>query len=415
MKKVLIITNLFHASPRIPGLTKYLPEFGWEPIVLTIPIGKNDDVRPYGRYIEVPYDNVAKMTYERRSSGFKKQIKNQRLRNLLYNLYGALFYYPDSEKGWQKPALKAAIDLIKNEKIDAIISSSSPVTCHLIAQNLKTKYGIPWIADLRDLWTQNHNYSYGYIRKLIDRRLEVKTFSYANALVTLASIWAQKLKVLHDRDFVFTITNGFDPDNISDGIDTLTPNFTITYTGSLYADQSPQKFFQAVKELIDEKIINPVDIEVRFFGDKHQFLTNFINKFKLSNIIKIYGKISRIESFEKQKESQILIHFTWEGKVTAGYALKLFEYLAARRPIIATGLGYDLTKSLLEETKSGVFAPNVEDIKKVLHEFYDEYKHTGKVSYIGDLKEINKYSYREIARNFCNLLNDFEKNKISPR
>ena len=440
MKKVLIIANLFHSSPRIPGITKYLLEFGWESIILTVPIGK--DFRnllgfPAGfqekvRIIEVPYHGDIFWFWRKifKLFGFatNKSILNQakeRTRiasqksfiDRIFNLYQTIFGYPDDERGWKKPAVRVGRKLLEKEKFDAIISSSSPVTAHIIANQLKSKYEqssfgqrkkIPWIADLRDLWTQNHNYQYSRVRKFFEQKLELKTFKDANALVTVSPIWADRLKKLHKRDSVYTITNGFDPEKVNIPPADLTAKFTITYTGSLYPEkQNPSKLFSALKSLIAEKKIDPTDIKVRFYGPKQEWLEKEIEEYQLSGTVKQFGLIPREISFQKQRESQILLLLNWEDYKERGwYPLKTFEYLAAQRPILVVGgSGDDVVKKLLSETKSGVYGKEIEDIKDYLLKFYLEYKQKGKVSYFGDVEKINKYSHKEMARKFANMLN----------
>jgi hypothetical protein len=79
--------------------------------------------------------------------------------------------------------------------------------------------------------------------------------------------------------------------------------------------------------------------------------------------------------------------------------------MAAQRPILATGgLGNDAIKELLDETKAGTYCRTVEDIKNILREIYSEYKQKGKISYNGDVEKINKYSHREMARKFAEVL-----------
>ena len=165
MKRVLIIANLFHASPRIPGLVKYLHNFGWESIILTTPLGNNpeDNFGPdksvcnFAEIVEVK--NPKPITYPKG----------------LYHLFREFRAYPDSEKNWIKPAYHKACEIIENNKIDVVLSSSSPVSTHIIANQLKEKYNIKWVADLRDLWSQNHNYNYSFIRQRLDRNLEINT------------------------------------------------------------------------------------------------------------------------------------------------------------------------------------------------------------------------------------------------
>ena len=433
MKKVLIIANLFHASPRIPGLAKYLSEFGWQPIILTTPLGENTDSRfgppadfkdnirtiETGNFIasgELDKNILIKMN-DRFNLTSKRSLS---FLILFYKLFYTYFYsaivnYPDSEKGWKPFALQAGSELLQKEDIDAIISSSSPVTSHLIAKELKNRYKIPWIADLRDLWSQNHNYSYGPLRRMMDRRLELNTLLPADALVTVSPLWAEELRTLHKREAAYTITNGFDPDKMVKGQMDLTSKFTITYTSQvIYAGkQDPSKLFAALQELITDGTINPKDAEVRFYNPENKLLAKGIKEYGLSAVAKQYGIVPREISFEKQRESQLLLLLNWEDQRERGwYPLKIFEYLAAQRPILATGgSGDDVVKKLLDETNAGMYAKEVKDIKSILKELYLEYKQKGKISYSGNTERIDKYSYREMAKKFAEALDNLIQSK----
>jgi len=319
--------------------------------------------------------------------------------------------YPDAEKGWRPFAVKSGSELLQKEDIDAMVSSSSPVTSHLIAKELKAKHEIPWIADLRDLWSQNHSYPYGRLRHFLDTRLELKTLASADALVTTSPTLAGQLKRLHRRAAVYSITNGFDPQEVNNPPAKLTDKFTITYTGTIYrGKQDPSRLFAALRDLISNGAVNPKDIEVRFYGPEDELLAKQIEEYGLSAIAKYYGIVPREIAFEKQRESQLLLllnwNKSWEDQRERGfYTLKVFEYLAAQRPILAIGgFGNDVIESLLNETKAGIYCKTVEDIKNVLKESYVEYKQKGKISYSGGIEKIDKYSHREMARKFAEIL-----------
>ena len=411
LKKVLIIAHLFHASPRIPGLAKYLPEFGWQPIILTTPLGENPNSR-FGPPNDFKEKNRIIETYGYSSPYGKKRLTSKKYRRVrpflkfLYRYYREIAHYPDSEKGWKPFAIKAGDELLQNEDIDAMISSSSPVTCHIIARELKESHKIPWIADFRDLWTQNHNYPYSRLRKMFEKKLELKTLSTANALVTVSSLWTEKLKMLHEGKRAYTITNGFDPEKMSDGKANLTSKFTITYTGQIYTKQDPSKLLIPLKELISQQIIDSNDAEVRFYGPENGALKSKIEETQLSAIVRQYGAIARETSFEKQRESQLLLLFKWEDPEERGWhSGKIFEYLAARRPILATGGTDDVITELLKETGAGTDAQTAGGVKEALEKSYAEYKQKGRVNHQGNIEEINKYSYREIARKFAQIFN----------
>lgn len=431
MEKALIVANLFHTSPRIPGFTTYLPEFGWEATIITPPPGKDfqkQSVPPKNffdnvKIVEAPYQGdifwfwrkIFKMFGYKTDESIPEQIKESLSINskksfidVLLNFYQTFFAYPDTEKTWGKPALKIAKNIFKKEHFNIILSSSPFPTSHIIASKLKKKFNLPWVADFRDLWTQNHNYPYSRWRKIFEKRLELKTLSSANVLVTVSQPLADKLIELHRRETIYSITNGFDPEKINNPPNELSPKFTITYTGQIYVrKQDPLKIIVALKDLIEEGTINENDVEIRFYGPENYFLKKNIEKYGLDNIIRQYGTIPREDVLKKQWESQILLLLNWEDEKEKGaYTGKIFEYLTGRRPILATGgFGNDVVERLLKETKAGVYCSKVDDIKKYLRDFYSEYKKTGKVSFNGDLKEINKYSYREMAKKFADVLN----------
>ena len=421
MKKVLIVGHFWpyrQGSGRVLGLAKHLPEFGWQPIILTAPLHEKPDLQ--FRVIETPCPHFlgfgAELFGLNQSENTGVQLKERlnvpenSFRKLFlaffYNVGRAIICYPDPYKRWKPFAVKAGSELLQKEDIDAMISIW-PVTSHLIAKELRIKHKIPWVADLPDPWSQNHNYSYGALRKLIDRRLELKTLLIADALTTVTQPWAENLKILHKRKSVYAITHGFDPDTVNTPPSDLTAKFTITYTGAIYTGkQDPSKLFAALRDLISDGTMDPDDIEVRFYGHEVKWLASEIEEYELSTIAMYYGTVPPEIAIEKQRESQLLLLLNWDDPQEKGVCpLKIYAYLAARRPILATGgSGNDVVKELLDETNAGMYAPTVEDIKSVLRELYSEYKLEGKISYNGDLEKINRYSHREMARKFAEVL-----------
>ncbi|OHA70177.1 MAG: hypothetical protein A3F15_00355 [Candidatus Wildermuthbacteria bacterium RIFCSPHIGHO2_12_FULL_40_12] len=420
MKKVLIISHLWpyrRGSKRVIGLAKYLSDFGWKPIVLTGPIWGKPELE--FDFIETDYIGFMGSLMRIFSLDAKRDIGEQLKTKLkgtsskfksflkfLYIFIRMIYAYPDEDKNWKPFAMKAASSLLESEKVDAIISIW-PETSHIVAKELKIKYKIPWIADFPDLWSQNYNYCYGPIRRLIDRRLELKTINLADALTTISQPFVKKLMLLHSGKKIYSITHGFDPKEVNTKPANLTSKFTITYTGQIYPrKQDPLKILIALKELILNKEIDPNHIEVRFYGSDIYWLEEKIKEYKLSNVVKKYGSFPREISLDKQRESQVLLLFNWEDKREKGvYTGKIFEYLSAQRPILATGgLDNDVIEDLLSETKAGVCAIKTEDIKIHLKNFYLEYKEKGKISFNGNIEKINKYSYPMMAKNFAEIL-----------
>jgi len=371
------------------------------------------------RVIQTPYPGDVSYRFKRKlhlqpEKGFQEQVGvplairggKKSLTSKAMSFAKGIIAYPDEQKAWLPLAVDVGHELLRKERFDAMLSSSGPVTAHLIAKELKSRTGIPWIADLRDLWTQNHCYPYRLLRKWFERRLELKTLMWADALVTVSEPCSKKLKLLHRGKPVFAIPNGFDPDEVSSK--TLTRDFTLTYTGQLYqGKQDPEPLLQAIRELIAEGVIDPTAIKVRFFGPTQYWLDQAVKKHGLEGIATQYGMVPRETALTKQRESQILLLFNWDDPRERGvYTGKVFEYLAAQRPILAIGGQRGVGTELLEETGAGVYASNLVTLKEVLRLWYRECKLTGYVPYGGRDDQIAKYSHREMARKFAGVLND---------
>ena len=239
MKKVILIAFYFNqvneiASKRLRALAKYLPQFGWEPIVIVPDLGfipkENDDLNCRIIYTEYEdmfshFSNKFKKSKSKFSEDSKDSIElnDEKLKDSTsysnpiaskaISIAGEVFAYPDGMKYWHESAFEEASKLIEEEEIDAIISSSWPITCHTIAKDLNEKYNLPWIADLRDLWNLNPYVSHTFIRNYFEKRLELKTFENADALTTTTDLAAKTLSTLHPDSRIVPILSGYDKDD----------------------------------------------------------------------------------------------------------------------------------------------------------------------------------------------------------
>lgn len=428
MKKVLVIANLFHASPRIPGLCTYLPEFGWGATVVTPTLGEEVEVRlgfprsflERTKIVEAPFRGDVFWFWRKgfQLLGFRKdesiteQIKelgllgHKSLIDVMMTRFQTIFAYPDTERTWRKPALRAGRKLLEKERFDVILSSSPFPTNHIVAAKLKREFGLGWIADFRDPWTQNHNYPFGAFRKKIEEKLEVNTLKNADVMIAATPTNAKKQEELHQRSAT-VIANGFNPDDLNKSPLPLREKFTITYTGTVYpGKQNPEKFLIALEGLLTEKRIERKNVEARFYGQSYSWLKEKILACGLNNVVQLCGFVSRQESVERQRESHLLLLFNWEDEEEKGvYPSKFFEYLSSQRPILATGgfHGADL-ENLLQETNAGMYATTIEKIRNAIMDTLKEYNETKHVTYYGDLKKINNYSYHSMAEKFAHIL-----------
>lgn len=425
MKKVLIIGYFWpyrSGSGRMLGLAKYLPEFGWEPVILTAPLERPVDPKIKARVIETFYRGDVFSFWRklfnatgisRSVSGITEELKSKvgirgdkTIIERLRTLYLELFAYPDPEKKWRKPALAAARAFLDREKADALLSVW-PVTSHLVANELKRDYRIPWAADFPDPWSENHAYPYGRVRRWLDRRLERQTLQTADALTAATPEYAAKEEQVTGRA-CRSILHGFDPELLNNPPVSLTKKFTISYTGTIYrGNQNPLTLLDALAELHREKSISPSDFEVSFVGENQDWLNAEARERGLQEIVRIEKPVSRLEAVARQRKSQILLLLGWESQEDQGVIpLKLYEYLAARRPILMTGgTTGEYVARILEDTRAGVHAVTKEQIRSSLLSFYREYKKSGSVELEAPLESVNKFSYRTTAKQFGEMLN----------
>ncbi len=419
-----------YGSARVPGLAHYLREFGWQPVILT-PLETQPPADDRFRIVQTPYPGdvlsfwrnlLQKFMPTRKGESFTQKIKEglkikskKSVIDKMQVWYQEIFGYPDSERKWYAPALRIARKLLQKEDFDAVISVW-PVTSHLIAEKLKAEFSVPWLADFPDPWSENHDYQYGRIRKWFDRRLEVKTLKDIDALTAAAPGFAVRQRQLHRRQAEM-ISHGFDLETLNVPPRPLTGKFSISYTGTIYRDwQDPEKIMEALVGLIEAGLIDRTKTELRFYGKHQVWIENSIARHRLHDVAVQHGRISPQESIARQQESQVLLLMGWEDPNEKGfYPFKLFEYLAAQRPILITGgaPGEDI-KRIVQETNAGVAATEVPEIKERLLALYRDYLKHGAVPYHGDLREIEKYSFRETARKFAVVL-DAVSSKNSAR
>jgi glycosyltransferase involved in cell wall biosynthesis len=408
--RVLLISYSYPPRPeigsvRLGALARYLPQFGWEPIVLTAQLP--DGPRPPARVIETPYRDVLGDWKKRlgldAGRGLHDQLQlpvscipgTKRLHSRVIDWVGGMIAYPDPMKGWIPCAIEAVRRLVRSEKVDAILSSAHPPSCHLIGRSAKEILGCPWVADFRDLWTQHHYYSGGWIRRTVEGRLERKTISCADALVTVSDPWAELLRQKFREQPVYWVTNGFDPDEFSLEARELTKTFSISHTGQLYqGKRDPTLLLEVAADLIRIGAIPRAEMRIRFYGPQEPgWLPDLVQRCGLGDVVESGGLISRTEALAHQQESQLLLLLVGPDapEFVGHYPAKIFEYLGSKRPIIALGGPSGVVSDLLRETNAGIHIKSGTELRAFLIAAYRDYQQLGRVSYAGDGQEVCGY------------------------
>ena len=422
MRKVLIITYYWPPSggggvQRWVKMSKYFKGLGWEPIVFKpenpeYPILDNSfneevsDITTISCKIWEPARFLRKLGAKKEanlSSGFVSEGASftQRLATTIRGN----FFIPDARKFWVQPSVKFLSKFLKTNAVDAIISTGPPHSCHLIALELKNKFGLKWIADFRDPWTNIDFYQDLNLTSWADKKhrlLERKVLENADITVAIGKTMAAELGEL-GAEKTAIITNGFDTQIKADQLD---EKFTITHIGRLGKSRNPHLLWKVLGELVIENEQFKLDLYVQLIGNVDGAIKESVTANKLDDQV-IYGNnVSNQESLEIQAKSQLLLLLINDTPNSTGILTgKFFEYLSVARPILAIGPLNGDAAELLKLTSAGqMFDYKQEnDLKQYILEAYVAYKN-------GDLdvksKNAMQFSRKNVAASYINLLND---------
>lgn len=400
-KKVLIVSYVFPpansmGAVRVGKFAKYLPEFGWEPIVLTADKPKGV---PQTLPVEIDEANVVRTPcFELGSTIWRILAGLPIFRMVLAN-----------PMGWYQHGVKVGRQILSEHKFDAIFSSYYPSSSHFIASRLQRRTGIPWIAEFRDPWSFTPYSRKTWFSESVEKRIEERVMKNSCLLIAVSEPDTRQLEEIHHKK-VAVIPNGFDEKDYLEEIP-LTSKFTLTYTGNIYAGKrDPALLFEALNQMHNEGKIATDDFEVRFFGGSSlNNLRPLIIKYHLEDIVKIYGFVPSRESIWKQKESTVLLLLSWnDPRDKATYTGKIFEYLGAQRPILAIGYKGGNIDKLLRSSGTGVLVDELAAMKDILGRWIDEWQQFGEIvsHWKPDTNVIKRYTRREGARRLAELLKE---------
>jgi len=417
-RRVLIVSYFFPPHPsvaslRLRGLARYLGEFGWEPVVLTATHPQAPRQEPCRVVRAHDPGELSVLLKQRlglaRDRSFQEQLGvpeslRSRRRSWAKRLFlraKGLVIYPDDMRPWGGYAKQAGEELLARERFDAILSSSGPATVNRVARHLRERTRTPWLADFRDLWTQKHDYAHGGLRRRIERRLELKTLAGADRLVTVSGPLAEQLAQLH-RKPVEVIPNGFDPDELAPpGIEPA-PGFRILYSGSLYQGaMDPLPLLRAWGRLRAQGGLRDARLDV--YGDAPPWLGHDVVRHGLGDVVTLHNRVSRAEVLELQRRARMLLLLGWRDRSQRGITTgKVFEYLAAGRPILAIDCARgDTIDALLRETGAGWSCADEGELERRLLTAYGEWGTLGDVQWSPQPAAIDGYSHRSMARRFA--------------
>jgi len=420
-RKVLIVSYWYPphqamGALRVAKMAEHLQEHGWSPSVITV--SPHDDRYMRAGGLPAPALVSVHRTVDRSLHrwaaavpGGSAEARTRRrgtLARWAYRLYRGVLCFPDECWPWAVRGYREILGIARQERPDVILSSSPPVSCHLIARRLSRELGVPWVAELRDLWTQNHLLSRPRLLLALERTLERRTLAGARSLVTVSEPLAERLRSLHGKPAI-AISAGFDPQPSVEAPRRGSGPFSFVHTGLIYPGRrDPRLLIAALSRLVDEGELRPSDVSVRFFGRNLAYVADLCDEYtSVADSIVIGGEVSHQEALHQQRTADCLLLLEWVDPRAKGvYTGKLFEYLGSNRPILAIAVAGGVIDRLLEETGAGACVASEDEAYRIVRSWIGAVRSGGAVPLIRNEAEVGRYAWSTRARLLSDVLRD---------
>lgn len=355
MKRVLVIAYYFPplgmgGVQRVLKFVKYLPDFGWEPTVLTVKdvvyYAKDASLlKEAGKCEVVRTGSLDPLRIRRRLSNVKKEYEGKPFGDSLTGLgrwnrvISTWICVPDTKVLWLPFAVQRGLALLKSGCFDLIFTTSPPHSAHLAGLVLKRRTGLPWTADFRDDWMGDYvDLLPTSVQRRVNRALARRVVNGADRVVAVSQPIKDRM-ICHSKkkDDNFTvIPNGYDRADFGGFRSARTDRLTITYCGTVSRILDPGPFLESVAEAIRMNPKLNEKLRVRFVGaDCGMNLRKTAGRLGLDEVVECVGYVSHEESIGWLMNSDmllLLIPNTFGAGMVTG---KVFEYLASGKPILA--------------------------------------------------------------------------------
>jgi len=429
MKKVLIVTYYWPPAggpgvQRIVKFTKFLPDFGWQPIILTVKYPTSPatdeslladipaDCKVYKTTTLEPFNIYKYITGRKKSDVLAKDtiIKkpDEKFSEKLSRVIRANLFLPDARVGWIPAMVKEGQKIIQKEKPDIIFSTSPPHSLQLGAKKLAKKTGLKWIADFRDPWIEAYwesDIERFDLANRFNKNLEMSILKNADIVTTVSEEICDLFGKKVDKRYE-AIYTGLDSINIER---VKSSNFQIIYLGNMSKYQSPDPILKAIAMLPTEI---QSKIQILFVGKVYK---EFIEKFKSWDIrIETRDFLPRAEMMKTAKSASLLLLINLPTVYARGLmTAKVFDYLSLRKPILAIGEKGGSLDDLLIKTNSGrLFSENeIGNISSFINECINNWTEKPDIL-LDDGAFLDKYRTKDNVKKLTDLFEQVNLNVV---
>jgi glycosyltransferase involved in cell wall biosynthesis len=388
---------------RMAKLAKYLPHCGYDVKILTV-----KPIRYPAHDKSLLEELPAEVSIHRSGSSYPARIgklipipfeAGRRVKTIAKEK--TVHFWPDSKIGWKRPALKLAARIIGESDISVILSSSPPITSHLVAMDLKNRFGLPWVADFRDPWESRPPEEVYRQASMVEKSqlLLREIVDTADAVTAINDSIAQQLSLSASA-----IMGGYDPDDFNTVSDIpRDDNFVMCYMGTVGPLHPLEPFLEAGKISLgmDPDLKKSLRFRVIGANDRAE-LNTMAAKYGMERRLDIVDYLPHREAIMRAASAAVTL-ISVPGRYPGILTGKIFDYLPLPAPVLASVPVGGEIDHLIKSTRSGVC---VEPGKpRALAEAILQLFRNHQSALPWEKGDASGYSRMEVARHFASVFN----------
>ena len=411
MRRCLIVSAFFPpiggvGVQRVVKFVKYLPQFGWQPVVVTLPKNSTRMKKDPSLLQQIP-DSVG--VHRPFFYDYRKIIPGdlaKLLRPLLHRVNR-----PDRYALWNTFAFKRIEEIAGQQQIDCVLCNVSPFSSLVLAARVRRELHLPVVVTLRDAFSFNNYYLMrGESHTMREaEEFEQAVFAEVDAILCVTPFLLQKYQALYPRwrSKFHLLTNGYDEEDFSflhERSDERQDCFTIGYNGSISRLAPLEPLLMALSTIRRQ---HGVTIKLNIAtGNSPQEIFAHCPQCRQDDLVEFKGFLPHRDSLSNLRSSHLLaITFANIPAAEGAYSGKIFEYLRLDKPILLLHKADSDLARLIQATHSGmtVDIDNQPEIIALLLSLEEQWRR-GALHHQSDREAIRQFEYQNLTKELATFM-----------